>query len=267
MTTSAEQQTLYDWLREQSPAYAETLPKQLPQDETAIESLLHGLFNVRKAGEVPETILKYQDNYLQSLNAKEPTVTLEDLTPLREHIYLWQGNILQLQVDAIVNAANSRLQGCFVPNHRCIDNVIHTRAGMQLRNTIAKIMADRPYAKAPVGRVTVTSGYNLKSNYVFHTVGPYIDGEVTPMRRDLLQQCYLACLKEADDMQLDSLAFCCISTGEFHYPQREAAELAVQTVTNYLNEAGSSLRVIFNVFKDEDATYYRKFLTERKSQQ
>lgn len=262
MITYAEQQILYEWLKTQSPAYAATLPDELPENETDIEALLHGLMNVRKAGNVPTEILAIQDAYLSALNEDEPTVTIETLEPLQPQMYLWHGDILQLDVDAIVNAANSRLLGCFIPNHLCIDNVIQTRAGMQMRNDLDRLMSERPYTKEPVGKVTVTDGYNLKARYVFHTVGPYIEDKVTPMRRNLLKQCYLSCLKQADAMGLETLAFCCISTGEFNYPQREAAALATETVSEYLNEMGSTLKVIFNVFKSEDETYYREFLTE-----
>ena len=169
---------------------------------------------------------------------------------------LWRGDITRLSVDAIVNAANSQLLGCFVPCHGCIDNVIHSAAGVELRNECAQIM-ERQGHEEPTGKAKITKGYNLPAKHVIHTVGPIVGMEVTEKQKEELKSCYVSCLKLAEKNGLKSIAFCCISTGEFHFPNKLAAQIAVETVDRYLS--GSKLeRVIFNVFKEEDEYIYRK---------
>ena len=191
--------------------------------------------------------------------AEKGIVTLSDLHPLEEDLYLWQGDITSLKVDAIVNAANSGLTGCYVPMHTCIDNAIHTFAGPELRLECAQIMEKRGFTE-PVGGAKITKAYNLPSRYVIHTVGPLIEGAVTHKNRQELASCYRACLSLADREGLSSLAFCCISTGLYHFPNKEAAELAVQTVRDYKKDRGSSIKIIFDVFTEEDLTLYRQLL-------
>ena len=173
-------------------------------------------------------------------------------------MYLWQGDITRLAVDAIVNAANSQLLGCFIPCHGCIDNAIHTAAGVQLRQNCFDIMQKQKHAE-PTGSAKITSAYNLPSKYVIHTVGPIIHGDLTQEDWGLLAACYKSCLDIAAEHKLNSIAFCCISTGEFHFPNKEAAEIAVQTVKkDYLRQNTASIdRIVFNVFKDMDFNIYK----------
>ena len=175
-------------------------------------------------------------------------------------LYLWQGDITRLACDAIVNAANSGMTGCYVPNHRCIDNCIHTYAGIQLRLDCAKIMAAQGYEE-PTGQAKMTKAYNLPCRYILHTVGPIITGRPTGRDRELLSSCYRSCLEKAAENVLESVAFCCISTGEFHFPNEEAAQIAVRTVTEFMNEETSLKKVIFNVFKDTNREIYSRLLS------
>lgn len=256
------QEQLIQWLEQER---GETDVK-LPADDQEQKRLLRGLMNLRPAKAIPHDILNLQNTYLQQFNAQSPTVTWEDLTLVNDQLALWQGDIRQLAVDAIVNAANSQMLGCFIPNHLCIDNVIHTQAGMQMRYDLSEMMAASDRRYEPIGKVKVTNGYNLRAHYVFHTVGPRITkGKVTPLRRDMLQSCYLSCLKEADAMHLETLAFCCISTGEFQFPKDQAADIAIQTVSEYLAATHSPLQVIFNVFTDEDNQLYATRLAALKA--
>ena len=183
---------------------------------------------------------------------------IEDLSPVRPGIYLWQGDITTLAADAIVNAANSQMLGCFVPCHGCIDNAIHTYAGVQLRTECASIMAGQE--AEPTGSAKITKAYNLPCRYVLHTVGPIIYGSVTETDRKLLADCYRSCLELASAYGLRSVAFCCISTGEFHFPNRLAAEIAIKTVGEWQKENPGQMEVIFNVFKDNDYKIYQQLL-------
>lgn len=191
---------------------------------------------------------------------KEKHITkLSDLELSQEGIYLWQGDITTIECDAIVNAANSGMTGCYVPNHRCIDNCIHTFAGVQLRNECARIMQEQGFEE-PTGKAKITKAYNLPCKYILHTVGPVISGRLTRRDKELLASCYRSCLELAEEYKVKSIAFCCISTGEFHFPIRYAAEIAVQTIMDYRRETGSAMEVIFNVFKDQDKEIYEKLL-------
>ena len=206
-----------------------------------------------------------QDAYLKEETERKTITRLLDLKPVQEGIYLWQGDITALECDAIVNAANSGMTGCYVPNHRCIDNCIHTFAGVQLRLECARIMLEQGYEE-PTGQAKITKAYNLPCNYILHTVGPIIQGKLTKRDEELLASCYRSCLELAEINRIRSIAFCCISTGEFHFPNQKAAEIAVQTVMEYRRKTGSRMEVIFNVFKDLDKEIYGELLrTDRKT--
>ena len=174
-------------------------------------------------------------------------------------LYIWQGDITTLKCDAIVNACNSQMLGCFSPMHACIDNFIHTYAGMELRLKMHEIMAKQGHEEE-TGKAKITSGYNLPTKYILHTVGPIIQWKVTKEDEDLLAGCYTECLKLAADTGVESIAFCCLSTGVFHFPQQRAAEIATNTVKQYLNKDSRIKKVIFNVFKDEDLKIYSGLL-------
>ena len=178
---------------------------------------------------------------------------------VKDEIYLWQGDITTLRCDAIVNAANSGMTGCYVPNHRCIDNCIHSFAGVQLRLECDEIMTKQGYSE-PTGQAKITNSYNLPCKYIIHTVGPIINGKLTSEDCDLLESCYKSCLELVVKNNLDSIAFCCISTGEFHFPNDKAAQIAVKTVEEFMKKETSLKKVIFNVFKDMDKEIYRKLL-------
>lgn len=218
------------------------------------------LCNVREPKAVSDEFLAIQDSFLKTYNNERKHVSLADLTEIRPQQYVWQGDITTLSVDAIVNAANSRFIGCMEPNHDCIDNIIHTRAGVQLRLDCEAIIQAQG-RKEPVGKAKITKGYNLPAKYVIHTVGPYIDQRgVSPLKEQLLASSYKASIALADEKGLESIAFCCISTGVFNFPNERAAEIAVQTVENYLMETNSNIKVIYNVFKPIDLTIYQSIL-------
>ena len=200
-----------------------------------------------------------QDAYLQGETAAKVITDIADLTPIQPGLYLWQGDITTLKCDAIVNAANSGMTGCYIPNHRCIDNAIHTFAGVELRLACAELMEQQGYPE-PIGRAKITPAFNLPCKYVLHTVGPIIDGRVTKADKELLASCYRSCLELAAENGLESVAFCCISTGEFHFPNEQAAQIAVETVKEFLKAQTSVKKVIFNAFKDLDKAIYEKLL-------
>lgn len=233
--------------------------QEIPADSQRQKILLRGLMNVRRPGTVDPHFLQVQDEYLQEETAAKGITDAADLTPVLPGLYLWQGDITTLRCDAIVNAANSGLTGCYVPNHRCIDNAIHTYAGVELRQACAALMAQQGYPE-PTGTAKITPAFNLPCRYVLHTVGPIIHGQVTGQDRALLASCYRSCLELAAQNKLESVAFCCISTGEFHFPNDQAAEIAVQTVKEFLEKQTSVKKVIFNVFKDIDREIYERLL-------
>ena len=231
----------------------------VPQDAGEQKRLLRGLLNVRPPQECDGEFLKIQDAYLRQAIAEKGVTDAGDLKPPQPGLYLWQGDITTLKCDAIVNAANSGMTGCYAPNHRCIDNAIHTFAGVQLRLACAGIM-DRQGFPEPPGRAKITPAYNLPCKYVLHTVGPIVRGQPTKADCELLESCYRSCLKLAAENALESVAFCCISTGEFHFPNEQAAEIAIQAVEAFLNQKTSVKKVIFNVFKECDKEIYRRLL-------
>ena len=233
---------------------------EVPGDEMAQRQLLRGLMNVRPAAPIGEDFLTVQDAYLRELVAEKGIVDVNAMTPVRGRLCIWRGDITRLNADAIVNAANSGMTGCYQPNHGCIDNIIHTVAGVQLRLKCDEIMRAQGCPE-PTGQARVTPAYNLPSRYVIHTVGTICqNGVVTPRNVRELESCYRACMKAADEYGIRSIAFCCISTGVFGFPQKRGAEVAVRTVMAALEEGSRVERVIFNVFKPEDEGYYRALL-------
>lgn len=233
--------------------------REIPADSEGQKVLLRGLMNVRHPGAASREFLQVQDGYLQAETAAKGVTDLDELKPVQPGIYLWQGDITTLRCDAIVNAANSGMTGCYIPNHRCIDNCIHTYAGVELRKYCDELMERQGYAE-PTGQAKLTPAFNLPCKYILHTVGPIISGRVTKQDEALLASCYRSCLELAAENGLESVAFCCISTGEFHFPNRRAAEIAVQTVTDFLSKPTSVRKVIFNVFKDADKAIYAELL-------
>ena len=233
--------------------------REIPADVNGQKRLLRGLMNVREAKPIGEEFLRVQDDYLQAELAQKEIVSVHDLTPLEPGIYVWQGDITTIACDAIVNAANSALTGCYYPCHGCIDNAIHSYAGVQLR-LVCDVIIKAQGHEEPTGTAKITEAYNLPCKYVLHTVGPIITGALTKQDEELLVSCYRSCLALAEEYGLKSIAFCCISTGEFRFPNQRAAELAVQTVRQYRAETGSDMDVIFNVFKDIDDYIYRELL-------
>ena len=236
----------------------------IPASISEKRDLLRALMNVRSPQPIDDTTRRLQDEELSAQRDEKGVVTLESILPSSAYprLRLWQGDITRLQVDAIVNAANSRLLGCFIPLHKCIDNAIHSAAGMQLREECERIMQRQGHDEH-TGQAKITHGYNLPAKWVIHTVGPIVYGQQPTQEDDrLLSECYTNCLSLAEEKSLHSIAFCCISTGEFHFPQDKAADIAVTTVRSYLqNHPGSTIdAVVFNVFKDHDYTLYKKLL-------
>ena len=238
----------------------------IPADISEQKNLLRALMNVREPRALSHDFLKVQDEYISEENAKEGFVSLEELEPSSSNsqLYLWQGDITRLSVDAIVNAANSQMLGCFQPLHNCIDNCIHTKAGIQLRLKCHDIMCAQGHEE-PTGKAKITPAYNLPCKYVLHTVGPIVSGSLSKKHENLLASCYRSCLDLAAERGVSSIAFCCISTGVFMFPNQRAAELAVETVRNWLDETGSQMRVVFNVFKNIDMEIYDKLMNDNKN--
>ena len=256
MNQSERRMSLIRVLLKEHPEYRGL---RIPADADTQWQLLRGLLNIREPRRIGTDFLQIQDEYLQTETAAKGITDIADLTPLQPGLYLWQGDITTLKCDAIVNAANSGMTGCYCPNHSCIDNAIHTYAGVQLRLACAEIM-DRQGHPEPTGQAKITAAFNLPCRYVLHTVGPIINGRVTKADRELLSSCYRSCLELSAAHQLESVAFCCISTGVFHFPNQRAAQIAVRTVRQYKAEAGSKLKVIFNVFQDADRAIYARLL-------
>ena len=231
----------------------------IPAEADDQRLLLRALMNVRPAQRTAAEFLMVQDEYLHEELSDKGIIDIDELTPVQPGLYLWQGDITTLRCDAIVNAANSGLTGCYIPNHRCIDNAIHTYAGVELRRACAEIMRRQGHPE-PTGRAKITPAFDLPCRYVLHTVGPIVEGRVTKRDEALLCSCYRSCLELAAENGLESVAFCCISTGEFHFPNERAAELAVRTVKEFLTQESSVRRVVFNVFKDIDRQIYAELL-------
>jgi len=256
LNQTEKRQYLIQTLLSENPQYKDIA---IPESEMEQKRLLRSLFNIRLPGVIGKDFLKVQDEYLQEETKEKGITNLSDLTPIEKGIYLWQGDITSLACDAIVNAANSGMTGCYQLCHNCIDNCIHTYAGIQLRNACAEIMEHQGYPE-PTGQAKITQAYNLPCRYVIHTVGPIVQGRLTERHEQLLASCYRSCLEAAEENGLKSIAFCCISTGVFGFPQNRAAEIAVKIVREYQAETKNELEVIFNVFKDVDYAIYRNLL-------
>lgn len=230
----------------------------VPEDKEALFGLYRSLVNIRPAVGADEEFLKAEDEFLTELTAEKGITDIADLISVEDGIYLWKGDITTLKCGAIVNAANSGMTGCWQPCHNCIDNCIHTFAGVRLRYNCARIMKEQGHEE-PTGQAKITPAYNLPCGYVIHTVGPIVQGELTEEHCRLLESSYRSCLETAVQNGIESIAFCCISTGVFGFPKREAAEIAVDTVRDFRKEH-RDLKVIFNVFKEDDHEIYKGLL-------
>ena len=260
---------LIDYLIKEDPQYSEM---EIPTTEQGKHDLFRALRNVREPKPVSEEFLRLQDEELQAQLQEKGIVELVDIMDVgrdapwhvstEEQLLLWQGDITRLRVDAIVNAANAQMLGCFHPLHGCIDNAIHSAAGVQLREECHRLMLQQGHLE-PTGTAKITKAYNLPCKYVIHTVGPIIpNGIPTAFQQEQLASCYRSIMQLADENRLESIAFCCISTGEFRFPNQLAAEIAVQTVKNYLTAHPdcSVKQVVFNVFKNLDKDIYGRLL-------
>ena len=245
-------------LQKEMPQYRQM---KIPLTEQGQWELLRSLFNVRPPYPASEEFLKVQDEYLSELVRQRGIVDARELPGVEadSRMVLWQGDITRLRCGAIVNAANSALLGCWQPCHSCIDNIIHTISGIQLRLKCNEMMQAQGHEEE-TGRAKITPAYNLPCKYVLHTVGPIISGPLRQEDCDLLAGCYRSCLELAAANEVLSIAFCCISTGVFHFPQDRAAEIAVRTVKSFLEKDSSIQQVIFNVFTDKDLAIYQKLL-------
>ena len=267
MEKNKEQEKRLDYLLEEFKADSvEYKDIEIPEDINGKCCILRSLMNVRMPKKMPEDVIKVQDEYLRGCIEEKGIVTLTDIPVIRDNLSVWQGDITRLKVDAIVNAANSQMLGCFIPLHTCIDNQIHTFAGIQLREECDQKMEKlrekygRDYEQ-PTAIPMLTEGYNLPAKKVVHIVGPIVSGVLTSDLEKDLADCYTNTLDMCMENNLKSIAFCCISTGVFHFPNKRAAEIAVSTVEEWLKAHPDSLeRVIFNVFKDEDKKYYEELL-------
>jgi len=233
----------------------------IPDTENEQWQLLRSLFNVRPPYPASKDFLKVQDEYLSEMIRQRGITVACDLPRVKgdPKITLWQGDITRLRCDAIVNAANSALLGCWQPCHSCIDNIVHSLSGVELRIKCNEIMQAQGHEEE-TGTAKITPAYNLPCKYVLHTVGPIISGPLRKSDCDLLASCYQSCLELAAENEVQSIAFCCISTGVFHFPQERAAEIAIKTVKSFLETDSSIQQVIFNVFTDKDLAIYQKML-------
>lgn len=248
-------QKLIALLQEEDARYANlSVPEALDEQKC----LLRGLLNIRPPRSVSKEFLELQAGYLQEECKQKGEVTLSELEQVGDKLYLWQGDITRLPVDGIVNAANSALLGCFIPCHGCIDNAIHSYAGVELRLACANIMQEQGRAE-PTGLAKITPAFHLPAKYILHTVGPIVQGELSQKHKAELASCYYSCLRLAEENGLKSIAFCCIYTGEFHFPNEEAAEIAISTVKAYQGLHPNAPEVIFNVYKDQDLHIYQRY--------
>ena len=258
MTQNERRQFLIRKLLSEEPEYQGI---EIPPHIEGQKRFLRSLMNVRRPRPIDAEILKIQDEYLKAEVEAKGIVDGSTLPacPFNKRMVLWRGDITTLKVDGIVNAANSALRGCFIPCHSCVDNIIHSVSGIQLRLACDEIMRKQGHEE-PTGSAKITPAFNLPCQYVLHTVGPIVSGPLTDTHCSQLADCYQSCLELAVKNGLKSLAFCCISTGEFHFPQRTAAEIAVETVKEFLRSDRTMEKVIFNVFKTEDYEIYKRLL-------
>ena len=272
--STAQKQTAYliRILLSEMPEYRADA-RMFADDAVSQRRLLRSLMNVRPPIPLKKEFLTVQDALLTAERKEKGIADIQTFPPCSANnlLFLWQGDITRLNADAIVNAANSALLGCFYPCHGCIDNAIHSAAGLQLRDECNTIMKKQGHEEE-TGKAKITGAYNLAAKYVIHTVGPVITAAdsfgrplITEQDRNRLASCYRSCLETAASHRgadgkpdIHSIAFCCISTGEFHFPNQEAAETAVHTVAEFLADTGSKMKIIFNVFKDTDYAIYTK---------
>lgn len=234
--------------------------------------ILRSLMNVRMPGNLSEDILRVQDEYLREETASKGIVSIDEIPTVKEEfgskiryadrISVWKGDITRVAADAIVNAANSQMLGCFVPCHGCVDNAIHSAAGMQLREECFRMMMEQGFEE-PTGRAKITSGFQLPCRFVIHTVGPIVRGILTKEDCLALESCYRSCMESAEEKRLNSIVFCCISTGEFHFPNQKAAGIALDTVSSFFGKGSSIERVVFSVFKQTDWDIYKKLVIDK----
>ena len=265
MTQEQRLDTLVEAFKADSVQYKDL---QTPEDNEGKRRILRSLMNIRMPRKLDDSVLALQDEYLRERIRENGIVELGEIPVIRDGISIWQGDITRLAADAIVNAANSQMLGCFVPMHTCIDNCIHTFAGVQLRAECSRQMNQlrirygRDYEQ-PTAVPMLTDAYNLPAKKIVHIVGPIVEDRLTPALEQDLADCYRNTLDLCAENALRSVAFCCISTGVFRFPNQRAAEIAVETVSHWLAEhKGRIDRVIFNVFKDEDRAYYEERLHE-----
>ncbi len=256
MTQDQRREYLIRRLMDEQPEYR---GMAVPGGPSAQRQALRGLMNQRLPAPIDGEFLAVQDAYLRQATAEKGVTDIADLAPVEPGLYLWQGDITALRCDAIVNAANSGLTGCYIPGHNCIDNCIHTFAGIQLRLDCADIMARQGHPE-PTGRAKLTPAYNLPCRYVLHTVGPIVEDLPTAEDEALLRSCYRSCLDLARENGIRSVAFCCISTGVFRFPKDRAAAIAVDTVRAWRAENGPDMAVLFNVHSRENYELYRALL-------
>lgn len=263
MTQKERREFLIQYLLEENPKYENI---EIPQSDDEQKYLFRSLVNVRPPLPASEDFLTVQNEYLMEENKSRGITDIKDLESVSSvsDLYLWRGDITTLKVDAIVNAANSGMTGCWLPNHICIDNCIHTFAGIQLRKVCAEIMEKQGHEE-PTGKAKITPAFNLPCKFVLHTVGPIVKGKLTESDCDLLASCYKSCLNLALEKECTSIAFCCISTGVFRFPQENAAEIAVRIVREWKENAGDKMKVVFNVFSQKDERIYRGLLYDRKN--
>lgn len=246
---------LIEYLINENPRYSGIT---IPKSEQEQFQLYRSLVNIRSAMPVSQKYLDMENKFLQNMTEQKGITDIADLQSVEDNIYLWQGDITTLKCGAIVNAANSGMTGCYQPCHNCIDNCIHTFAGVKLRLECAEIMQKQGHEE-PTGQAKITSSYNLPCDYVIHTVGPVVNNRMTKKHCELLKNCYKSCLKIAVQNNIDSIAFCCISTGVFGFPKQEASLIAVETVREFLKN--HSIKVIFNVFGDDDYEIYKRLFS------
>ena len=250
---------LIAYLLDVLPEYREEAAAVL-MDAHSRRYLLRCLMNVwNPHRKLPEAYFELEQQLLTAETQEKAPVDALALPEKEPGIALFQGDITRLAADAIVNAANSQMLGCFVPGHSCIDNAIHSAAGLRMRVACYELMKEQGHEEA-TGQAKLTPGFALPARYVIHTVGPIVQDHVTEKHRRELRSCYHSCLELARKHRLRSVAFCCISTGVFHFPRREAAEIAVDEVREQQKTHGDAPRVIFNVFQDEDRDIYEDLL-------
>lgn len=250
---------LIDFLmKEKNYKYDEEVNKAIKEnDEEKLYNYFRCLMNIRSPNNISEEYLQIEDEYLQDRLKNKRITSIDDIKPIKDNLYIWQGDITTLKIEAIVNAANSAMLGCFVPLHKCIDNAIHSASGTRLRLHCNEIMKGN---LEKTGSCIITPAFNLPSKYVLHTVGPIIKNEVSKNDEELLYKCYKTCLETAKNNNIKSIAFCSISTGEFRFPNELASHIAVKAVKDFLENTKYNIKIVFNVFKDLDYKLYNNIL-------